>query len=156
MDLVITKAIESLQTQAARKDVEIIPTIEDQIKPVNGDETTLTEVLVNLISNAIKYSRGGSQILVKAKGLGNEVTISVIDFGVGIAKEDLPHLLDGFQIGKPGTAGERSSGIGLSVSKRIIEAHDGSLQVESEPGKGSTFIIRLPAIELPITHVKNG
>ena len=145
MASVITKAVESLQSQATRKDVEIITTIEDPIKPVNGDEVTLTEVLVNLLSNAIKYSRGGNQIQVKAKEEGNEVAVSVIDSGVGIAKEDLPHLFDSFQIGQPGTAGERSSGIGLSVSKRIIEAHNGSLQVESEPGKGSTFTIRLPA-----------
>jgi signal transduction histidine kinase len=141
---IISNAVESLQTQADRKDVEIIPTIEEPLGQIYGDEVTLTEALMNLLGNAIKYSRGGSKIHVEAKREGNEAIVSVIDSGVGIAKEDLPYLFDGFHVGKSGTAGERSSGIGLSVTKRIIEAHHGSLQVESEPGKGSTFTLRLP------------
>jgi len=147
LNTVILKAVESLQIQATRKDIEIITNIIESMNPVNGDEVTLTEAMVNLIGNAVKYSRGGSKVEVQAQQEGDKIVISVIDSGVGIAREDLPYLFDSFTIGKTGTAGERSSGIGLSVTKRIIEAHDGILTVESEPGKGSIFRITLPVTQ---------
>jgi len=151
----ISKAVESLQTQATRKEVDIVTHTEGQIKPVFGDEVTLTEALINLVGNAIKYSRGGSQVKVQARNEGDNIIVSVIDSGVGIAKEDLPHLFDSFSIGRTGTAGERSSGIGLSVTKRIIEAHNGILSVESEPGIGSSFFIKLPILQKELVQERN-
>ena len=78
---------------------------------------------------------------------GDQVHITVSDDGVGIAQEDLPHLFEDFYVGKSKTEGERRSGVGLAITRRIIEAHDGSISVESELGKGSTFTIQLPVLK---------
>jgi signal transduction histidine kinase len=71
----------------------------------------------------------------------------VTDTGVGISKDDLPFVFGDFYVGKSGHKVERGSGLGLAITRRIVEAHNGSISVESELGKGSTFVIRLPALK---------
>jgi len=144
---IISKAIESIHTHAMRKDIQIITSITEQLKLVSGDEGTLVEVLVNIIGNAVKYSRMGSQVNVKVEEKENDVLISVTDTGVGISKEDLPYIFDDFYRGKLDPATERGSGLGLAISRRIIEIHGGRISVESEFGKGSIFLIHLPVIK---------
>jgi signal transduction histidine kinase len=144
---VITKAIESVEAHAVRKDIELASSIEDNVRFVHGDMVTLCEALVNLIGNSIKYSRMGSRIHVKAERQGEAVLIAVMDRGVGISKEDLPYVFGDFYVGKSAPVDERGSGLGLAITRRIIEAHDGSISVESSLGKGSTFTIRLPALK---------
>ena len=144
-----SKAVETVQTHAARKDIEIVSSIEEPLKLVNGDEGTLVETLVNILNNAVKYSRTGSQILLKAEEDETDVLISVTDSGIGISKEDLPYIFNDFYSGKSGQAVEKGSGIGLAITRRIVEAHHGVISVESELGKGSTFMIRLPALKVP-------
>ena len=73
--------------------------------------------------------------------------IAVADRGVGISEEDLPFIFGDFYVGDAGPEGERGSGLGLGITKRIAEAHDGSLSVDSALGKGSTFVIRLPIMD---------
>jgi len=143
---VITKAVDNVQTHATRKaiDIEINQTKSQTI--VNGEEGTLVEAVVNIVGNAVKYSRMGGHVSISAEEKGEHVHITVADDGVGIAQEDLPHLFQDFYIGKSKTEGERRSGVGLAITRRIIEAHDGSISVESELGKGSTFVIQLPVI----------
>ncbi len=143
----ISKAIESVQPHATRKDIEILTSVEEPIGLVHGDEGTLVEALVNIVGNAVKYSRVGSQVIVKVKEKEDDVLISVTDTGVGISKEDLPFILNDFYTGKSGHMVERGSGLGLAITRRIIEAHNGSISVESELDKGSTFLIRLPALK---------
>jgi len=141
---VISKAIENVQPQATRKGIEILPSVQEPLGLVNGDEGTLVEALVNIIGNAVKYSRLDSQVLVNAEGRDGEILISVTDSGVGIPKEDLPYIFNDFYTGKSAPKDAKGSGIGLAITKRIVEAHDGIITVESEPEKGSTFMIRLP------------
>jgi signal transduction histidine kinase len=143
---IISKATENVLPTATRKDVEIISSVKEPIPLVNGDEGTLVETVVNILSNAIKYSRPGSQIILKAEEIENNIVISVADTGIGISKEDLPFIFNDFYTGKDGQKIEKSSGLGLAISRRIIEAHNGSVSVESELGKGATFIIRLPEL----------
>ncbi len=140
---VITKAIESVQSHAIRKAIDLDLSISDNLNMVFGDEVTLVEAVLNLLINAVKYSRLDSVVSIKAEQKGNSIFISVVDKGVGIAQEDLPHLFEDFYIGKSKTEGERRSGVGLAITRRIIEAHGGSISVESELGKGSTFTIQL-------------
>ncbi len=147
LPVVISKAMENVQPQATRKDVEIISSVQEALQPVNGDEGTLVEVIVNILGNAIKYSRSGSQINLKAEEAGDDIVISVADTGIGISKEDLPYVFNDFFTGKDGQKVEKSSGLGLAISRRIVEAHNGSISAESELGKGSTFIIHLPALK---------
>ncbi len=142
---VFAKAIDTVQPHAVRKDVEIIPSIAESAGVVKGDEGALTEGLVNLLTNAIKYSHAGSKVWVKAEAMADRLRISVTDTGVGICPEDLPFIFEEFYRGRSGSA-EQGCGLGLALTRRIIEAHDGSITVESQPGKGSTFTILLPTI----------
>ena len=140
----ICKALDNVAPYAVRKDIEIVSSIGDQLHPVIGDGLSLSEAFVNILGNAIKYSRDGSKVIVKAEENGSDILISVKDEGVGIPAEDIPHIFEGFFRGKSGQAVASGSGIGLAVSRQIIEAHKGSITVESEPGAGATFFVRLP------------
>jgi signal transduction histidine kinase len=88
----------------------------------------------------------GSKIFINVTREDDDVLITVTDRGVGISEEDLPFIFGDFYVGDVSTEGERGSGIGLAITKRIIEAHEGSISVDSALGKGSTFVIRLPAM----------
>ena len=92
----------------------------------------------------MKYSFPNHKIRVRAEAQNSEVVVSVTDTGVGIAKEDLPHLFQDFARGQAQPEGVSGCGLGLAISRRIVEVHGGSITVESEPGKGSTFTIHLP------------
>lgn len=144
VETVISKAIESVQPHAIRKDIEIITSVDESLKPLYGDETTLVEAVVNLMSNAIKYSRMGGQVFVEVEEKEDNTLITVTDRGVGISDEDLPFVFGDFYVGKSSPEVERGSGLGLAISRRIAEAHDGSISVDSALGKGSTFVISLP------------
>lgn len=142
----VDKAVESLGVHADRKAVTLVASVPEPPPVVWGDQGTLTQVLVNIVGNAVKYSREGSRVEVTVTAEGDEVRIAVADSGPGIGPEDLPHIFEAFYTVQPGgVAGERGSGLGLAVSRRIIEAHGGGIAVQSTPGKGSTFVITLPA-----------
>ena len=155
---VVSKAVECVQPQAIRKDVEIVATVEPPACAVNGDEGTLVETLVNLLSNALKYSHAGSQIQVRASEQQDSLVLSVADTGIGIPQDELPYIFEDFYAGKTGQKIERieeiekdekiekSSGLGLAITRRIVQAHGGTITADSEPGRGSTFTIRLPAL----------
>jgi two-component system sensor histidine kinase/response regulator len=142
---VISKAVETVEPHAQRKAVEIQTTIEEGLPPVRGDEGSLVEAVVNLLGNAIKFSRLGEPVRLEAAYREGVVAISVIDTGVGIPPDELPSVIRGLAPSKAGLDSERGSGLGLGITHRIIEAHNGSITVESDLGKGSTFTIRLPS-----------
>jgi signal transduction histidine kinase len=143
----ISKAIDTVLPYATRQNIEIVTSVEEPSSLVYGDEGTLAEALVNIIGNAINYSPVGSQVVIKAKQKGDTVAISVADTGAGISEEDLPFIFDGFYSSNPPEGVERGCGLGLAISRRIVEAHNGSISVESQLGKGSTFVLSLPALE---------
>jgi signal transduction histidine kinase len=145
--IVISKAVESIQPHAIRKDIEIKISVPNNLNDVYGDEGTLVEAVVNIAGNAVKYTRIGGAVFIEAKQQEDNLLISIEDNGVGIADEDLPNLFEDFYVGKSKTEGERRSGVGLAITRRIIEAHDGFISVESKLGKGSTFIIHLPTVK---------
>jgi two-component system, sensor histidine kinase and response regulator len=141
---VIAKAAETVGPHAQRKAVEILTHVEEGLPAVRGDEGTLVEAVVNLLGNAVKFSRLGEPVRVEAAYREGAVAISVIDTGVGIPPEELPSVIRGLARSKAGLEAERGSGLGLGITRRIIEAHNGSISVESDLGKGSTFTILLP------------
>jgi len=145
--LPISKALENVETLATRKNIDIVTSISDTLRFIHGDELSLSEAFVNIVGNAIKYSRDGSKISIQAEEGDNEIFILIKDAGIGISPEDIPHIFEGFYRGKDGQAMTEGHGIGLAVSRQIVEAHNGSITVESELGKGSTFVIRLPAVK---------
>ena len=145
--MIIDKAVESVQPIAIRKNIEIITSIEEPIHLVNGEEITLTEALVNICTNAIKFSYMESKIHIEAEEKDQSIVISVSDAGIGISEEEMPLIFDDFYSGKSHQVMEKGSGLGLAISRRIIETHNGTITVDSESGKGSTFSIRLPIFE---------
>ena len=121
----------------------IIVEVPADLAPVLADDARLERILLNLLTNAEKYSAPGTPIRIQVRQLETEMSISVIDQGRGIHPDDLPHLFDRFYRAK----GERrveGIGLGLYISKLLVEAHGGRIRVESEVGKGSTFTFTLP------------
>jgi two-component system, OmpR family, sensor kinase len=110
------------------------------------DSRRIQQVLNNLISNALKFSHGGSTITVTLRCGPAEVAIGFADEGQGIAADELGKLFQPFSSTRTrSTAGEKSTGLGLAIVRRIVEAHGGRIRVESELGRGSTFYVSLPA-----------
>ena len=143
----VAKAVESVQPYAQRKDIEIATTVREPLSPVHGDEGLLVEALVNIAGNAVKYSFAGSRVEVAAEEQDGRIMIAVRDTGVGIPPDELPHIFGDFYRGRGGRAEEGGSGLGLALTRRIVEAHDGVITAESTPGQGSRFVIALPALE---------
>ena len=109
------------------------------------DKDAISQAFLNLLSNAVKYSEDRKYIYVEVHKEGQSVSITVKDHGVGIAKEELKKIFDKFyRVPNPMKKHPRGSGLGLTLTMHIIEAHKGKIDVESEPGEGSKFTIRLP------------
>lgn len=109
---------------------------------VCGDADRLKQLLINLIDNAIKHTPAGGCVTLAVYVEADQVRVSVADTGAGISPEDLPHVFDRFYRAKG--QNRKGSGLGLAIAKWIAEAHGGTLTVESKPGMGSTFTLRLP------------
>jgi signal transduction histidine kinase len=109
------------------------------------DEDRINEVLGNLLSNAFKFTDRGGTVELIIEGSENEVCLSVRDSGVGIAAEQLPHIFEKFfQASNQAYAAAKGTGLGLAIAREIVEAHGGSIKVESTLGMGTTFSITLP------------
>ncbi len=113
------------------------------LPPVRADYDRLERILVNLLSNALKYSDPGTPVTLRAYTEGDEVAIAVSDQGRGIAPDELPHLFERFYRTKKGRKAE-GIGLGLYISRLLVETHGGHLEVESALGRGSTFTFTLP------------
>ncbi|MCS6911517.1 MAG: cell wall metabolism sensor histidine kinase WalK, partial [Anaerolineales bacterium] len=133
--------------QAEQKGVALRVEAERNLPAVNGDEIRLLQVLSNLVSNALRYTPAGGQIVLSATMNGDrQVALSVRDTGPGIAPEDLPFIFNRFYRADKARAGEGGeSGLGLAIAKALAEAHGGALTVQSVLGQGSTFTLQLPA-----------
>jgi PAS domain S-box-containing protein len=113
------------------------------LPPVRADATRLRQVLLNLIGNAVKYNRIGGRVQVTAEAADGLLRLTVADTGQGIAAEELPRLFEPFYRGQHRTAVD-GAGIGLSVTRLLLQAMGGGIEVESTPGSGSRFTVRLP------------
>lgn len=122
-------------------------TVKNELKNnllVIADRNHIKIILRNLLANAIKFSSGGDEIVIKQKDKGTLIEIAICDTGVGVSKEDIPKLFNmGSHFTKSGTANEKGMGVGLLLTKEFVEKNGGSINVESELGKGSTFSFTL-------------
>ena len=135
----------SFEQQAQEKGVALSVTNEAEGSEVNVDPERLRQILTNLVSNAIRHTASGGAVQLRGRWEGREVVLDVIDTGEGIPEDALGNLFDRFyrvDAARQRTKGE--SGLGLSIVKSLVEAHGGTIEVESAPGKGSCFTIRLP------------
>ena len=112
---------------------------------IRADERKFKQILLNLLSNAVKFTPDGGKVTVRATMVGEQIEVAVQDTGVGISAEDQLVVFDEFkQVGRHYTNKHEGTGLGLSLTKRFVELHGGSLRLESEPGAGSTFTFTLP------------
>ncbi len=118
--------------------------IPEGLPAVSADPDRLERILTNLVSNALKYSDGDTPVVVSAAERAGEVAVSVADQGPGIAPEELPHLFERYYRARQGQKRREGLGLGLYITRGLVEAHGGRIWVESRPGEGSTFSFTLP------------
>jgi len=141
----IDNALTLVRERASRHGITLGQTIDERVGLIRGDERKVKQVLLNLLSNALKFTPEGGRIDVRATATDGMAEISVADTGVGIAPEDQGAIFEEFR--QVGTAEKKveGTGLGLALSRKFIELHGGRIWVQSQPGKGSTFSFTLPA-----------
>ncbi|MBI3322465.1 MAG: PAS domain-containing protein [Candidatus Omnitrophica bacterium] len=166
-DLLTLASVESRRAGPARETVEMGPFLRELLKrydalarrrqialslesqpglpPVRADRDHLVQAIGNLLDNAIKYNRAGGSVALRARREGDALAVEVEDTGIGIPPEDLPRIFERFyRVDKARSRETGGTGLGLSIVKHVAEAHGGSVSVESRPGQGSRFTLKLP------------
>ena len=134
----------SLASLAAEKGMEFVATAEDDLPVAFGDGKRITQCLVNLAGNALKFTRQG-RVEIRVERQGEMLLYRVSDTGIGIPRDQLDHIFSEFRQADPTIAKEfGGTGLGLSITKKFVELHGGRIWVESEPGRGSTFFFTVP------------
>ncbi len=120
---------------------------------IQGDSDRLKQLFLNLVSNAIKFTPEGGSVIINLRRSYDDAVVEVVDTGIGIAPEDLAHVFDRFYQADPARVRKgEGSGLGLSIAKWIVEAHNGRIEIASDVGKGTTFTVFIPHIEdKPVT-----
>ena len=141
----VKQAVTPWQPQLAAKEISLSLDLPDNLPLVNIDWQRVNQVLHNLLENAVAYTHKGGTINVAAITQGDWVEVSVSDTGEGIPAEDLPHIFERFyRVDKSRARATGGSGLGLTIAKRLVEAHGGKITVQSKLGKGSRFSFTLP------------
>jgi signal transduction histidine kinase len=141
---IIEQAASITSSSFEENGLELIKDVEDGMSEVVGDKNRIVQVMINLISNAVKFTEKGS-VTCRARRINNEIMISVIDTGIGIEEVNQERIFEKFgQLRDTIADRPRGTGLGLPICKEIVEHHGGRIWVESEPGKGSTFLFTLP------------
>jgi len=139
----LASASRRMQLQAERAGLNLRVECEDDLPNVRIDSQRLEQVLVNLIHNAVKFTRAGGEVALMAEAVDGSVRFAVRDSGVGISEEEVPRIFERFyRVDKSRTGS--GTGLGLSIAKHIVEAHGGKIWVESVDGRGSTFYFTIP------------
>lgn len=136
--------VDSLRPQAEEGGICLMVDLPDAPLVLRMDAQRIGQVLINLIGNALKFTEPGGQISVSARHEGTAIRCEVKDTGIGIAPEDIPKLFQRFSQLESGVKQGKGTGLGLSISKALVEAHGGTIGVNSEPRRGSTFWFTLP------------
>lgn len=138
-------ALAPVEAKFNDKGIEIVKQYEHNLPDVYVDPEKISWVLINLMTNAIRYSQEGGRVILSTKRINQEVEFGVEDFGPGIAKEDLKRVFNKFvQLQTNGKKNKHGLGLGLAISKEVVEAHGGEISVISEIGRGSRFFFRVP------------
>jgi signal transduction histidine kinase len=140
----IERGVVMVRERASKNGVGLVANVEPEVQLVEGDQRRIRQVVFNLLSNAVKFTPAGGQIDVTAARVGEEIQVAVADTGPGIAPEDVGRIFEEFQQTDLGARQHEGTGLGLTLSKRLIELHGGRIWVESELGAGSRFVFTLP------------
>jgi signal transduction histidine kinase len=145
----VEQSVKAVQVSAVERGLEITTALPEDLPPVNIDYHRISEVLHNLLTNSIKHTIVGGKIGIQAEQSGQFIKVTVTDNGEGIPAADLPNVFERFfRVDKSRTRNGGGSGLGLTITKRLVEAHGGTVGVQSELGKGSSFFFTLPVDSL--------
>ncbi len=145
---IIAEAISNLRPQSKEKYIQLKSKLEESLPEIYCNRDMILQTLVNLISNAIKFTPEKGKVTVSAKRKKDALEVTVFDTGVGVPSKDLPYIFDKFYRGKRKGDEKRGTGLGLSIAKEFVKSHGGDIWVESEIGRGTKFSFQLP-IEPP-------
>jgi heavy metal sensor kinase len=149
LDKLLSNLYDLFKVLADQKNITF-PTPQMETVEIKGDKTKLQQLFSNLIDNAIKYTPSGGKINLSLEYHSHQAEVTVKDSGIGIIESELPHIFDRFyRVEKSRSKATGGTGLGLSICKWIVEAHQGKIKAESEPGKGSIFTIILPIQQSP-------
>ncbi|WNG32157.1 HAMP domain-containing histidine kinase [Cystobacter fuscus] len=141
----IEQVLPVLQPLAVSRALKLRVAVSPEARPVKADRERVHQVLTNLVGNALKFTPPGGTITLRARPVDGMVRFSVKDNGPGISPTDVPHLFERFW--RSASASERGTGLGLNIVKTLVEAHGGTVWVESQLGAGSTFFFTLPVAD---------
>ena len=144
LSVILQERAELMAINAKNKNITLTTAL-DEVPDLPIDVDRMRQVVDNLLSNAVKFSRSGTTVHLACGQTGDGLVFSVADEGPGIPRQHLAKLFGAFQkLDNQPTAGEKSTGLGLSIAKKIVDAHGGGISVDSEVGKGSTFTVTIP------------
>jgi signal transduction histidine kinase len=144
MKELLMDCIDLLRVRAVEKDLKVAINIPKELPKMMVDRDKIKQVMINLISNAVKYNKAGGKIGLVAKIDINEISIEISDTGAGISPEYLPHLFQKFYRVPGSEHMALGTGLGLAICKQIMDAHGGRIEVNSKVGAGTNFIVHLP------------
>lgn len=145
LNALIKKTIKKLKPQLQGKSLILKAEYEKSLPKVKVDRDRFAQVIINLMSNAMRFTPEKGTLTLKTKCTKKEVVMELMDTGIGIPSKDLPHIFERFyRADKSRQRKTGGTGIGLSIVKEIVEAHHGSIHVKSDPGKGTLFTVKLP------------
>lgn len=143
----IRESVKLLEGQADKKHIRLLQDLDENII-VQGDEEKLKQIFINVIENAIRYSNDFGKVKIHSYVSGHRAIIKIQDEGIGIPKEDLPHITERFyRVNKARSRSDGGAGLGLSIVEQLVILHDGTLSIESDLGKGTLITISLPIME---------
>jgi two-component system phosphate regulon sensor histidine kinase PhoR len=148
VNLVVEDAVSTVIPQAKQRDVRLSPDLPAGGVVLEADKSRVRQILVNLVANAVKFTPAGGSVRVELKQEVGQVRFSVIDTGIGIPAQDLPHIFDRFfRVTRGRSRLQGGSGLGLTIAKQVIDAHRGTIDVQSTEGQGTTFTFCLPSLQ---------
>ena len=139
--------VEAVRLRAESREISVGLDVEDSIPEIEIDPTRISQVIGILLDNAINHTPEGGTVGISCRLLDNAIDITVSDTGPGISQEELPLVFERFYRTDPSRdRATGGAGLGLTIARRLVEAHGGTLEASSEPGVGSTFTVRLPLV----------
>jgi signal transduction histidine kinase len=142
----LANAMTLVRERAQRHAIQLRLEVDPQVGEIRADERKFKQIVLNLLSNAVKFTPDGGQVDVRAKPIDGMLEVAVSDTGIGIAQQDQEAVFEEFrQVGRDYTNKHEGTGLGLALTKRFVELHGGTIRVDSELGKGSTFTFTIPS-----------
>jgi signal transduction histidine kinase len=141
----LSNAMTLVRERAQRHGIALGTDIDPELDEIVADERKFKQILLNLLTNAVKFTPDGGRVDVIARRAGEVLQVAVRDTGIGIASEDRDAVFEEFrQVGRHYTNKQEGTGLGLTLTRRFVELHGGRIWLDSEPGKGSTFTFTIP------------